>query len=94
MVKDYSLTGETGREAVASGIANPQWFRPKVDPAELRKLMQKSDAIALRDTMIWVGAMAVFAIVAVALWPSWWSLPFWLGYGVLYGSGSDSRWHE
>jgi fatty acid desaturase len=38
--------------------------------------------------------MVVFAGVAIALWPSWWSLPFWLAYGVLYGSGSDARWHE
>ncbi len=26
--------------------------------------------------------------------PSWWSVPFWLAYGVLYASAMDSRWHE
>jgi hypothetical protein len=38
-----------------NGTANPQWFRPDVDPMAIRKLMQKSDAIALRDTffMAW-----------------------------------------
>ena len=25
---------------------------------------------------------------------SWWAVPFFLAYGVLYGSTSDSRWHE
>ena len=56
--------------------------------------MKKSDSIALRDTMIWLGLMILCAGIGIALWPSWWSAPFWLIYGVLYGSASDSRWHE
>ncbi len=94
MAKDYSLTGETGRAATAQGIANPKWFRPDVDPQAIRNLMEKSDTIALRDTLIWIGTMIVSAAIAIMLWPSWWSAPFWLIYGVLYGSASDSRWHE
>lgn len=94
MPKDYSLRGDAARRAVETETANPAWFRPKVDPAEIRALMVKSDALALRDTVIWLGAMVVLAGIAIALWPSWWSAPFWLAYGVLYGSASDSRWHE
>lgn len=56
--------------------------------------MQKSDRIALRDTALWLGLMIVFASIAILLWPTWWSLPFWFAYGVLYGSASDARWHE
>jgi fatty acid desaturase len=56
--------------------------------------MEKSDALALRDTIIWIAAMIGSATIAVALWPSWWSAPFWIIYGVLYGSASDARWHE
>lgn len=94
MAKDYSLTGETGRHAVESGLAHPSWFRPKVDPKKIRALMEKSDRIATRDTVLWIGAMVLFAGIGTALWPSIWSAPFWLAYGVLYGSASDSRWHE
>jgi fatty acid desaturase len=94
MTKDYSLRGDAARRALESEAANPAWFRPEVDPAEIRVLMAKSDTIALRDTFIWLGAMLVFAGIAIALSPSWWSAPFWLAYGVLYGSASDSRWHE
>jgi len=94
MPKDYSLTGETAHSAIECGTANPKWFRPDVDPLAIRELMQKSDAIALRDTLIWLGAMVLLAAIAIALWPAWWSAPFWLAYGVLYGSASDSRWHE
>jgi fatty acid desaturase len=38
--------------------------------------------------------MIVFAGLGIAFWGSWWALPFFLAYGVLYGSSSDSRWHE
>lgn len=94
MPKDYSLTGPAAQDAAKKGLANPSWYRPKVDPQAIRELMEKSDAIALRDTAIWIAVMVVSACIAVALWPSWWSAPFWFVYGVMYGSASDSRWHE
>ncbi len=94
MSKDYRLTGGNSRLAVENETANPNWFRPYIDPQDIRKLMKKSDGIALRDTLIWLGVMFVSASFGVLLWPSWWSVPFWLVYGVLYGSASDSRWHE
>lgn len=94
MVRDYSLTGPGRAAAKTAGLVSPAWFRPKVDPAAVRALMEKSDAIALRDTILWLGLMGASAAIAVSLWPSWWSAPFWALYGVLYGSGGDSRWHE
>lgn len=94
MGKDYSLLGEGGRQAAEAGLASPSWYRTPVDPAQIRTLMEKSDRIAMRDTAIWLGLMVVFAWIGIALWPSCWSAPFWLAYGVLYGSASDSRWHE
>lgn len=92
--EDYSLVGEGAAKAEAAGLSNPSWFRPKVDPAEIRRLMAKDDGRALRDTALWLGLMILFAAIGIALWPSWWSAPFWFAYGVLYGSASDSRWHE
>ena len=56
--------------------------------------MQRSDVPAIRDTAIWLGLMVVFAAAACWLYPSLWSIPLLLAYGVLYGSASDSRWHE
>lgn len=94
MARNYELSAESDRIAEQDGIANPKWFRPKVDPNIIRELMQKSDAIALGDTCLWLGLMCLSAGAAIVLWPSWWSIPFWLTYGVLYGSAADSRWHE
>ena len=94
MAKDYALTAQSDAAATTTGLANPTWYRSPVESADIRALMVKSDKIAMRDTLIWLGAMVVFACIGIALWPSWWSAPFWLAYGVLYGSASDSRWHE
>ena len=94
MTQNYKLSDEGDSIAALNGTANPNWFRRTVDPQAIRALMQKSDAMALRDTALWLGALIVSATIAIALWPSWWSAPFWIIYGVLYGSGADSRWHE
>ena len=94
MAKDYSLTGKSARVAEETGLANPKWYRPKVDPALVRELMVKTDRVADRDAILWISLLVGSAAVAVSLWPSWWSLLFWFVYGTLYGSASDARWHE
>lgn len=92
--RDYSLLGEDGRRAVETGLAAAEWYHSEIPRKEMKALMQREDGPAIRDTLIYFGAMGILGGIAVWLWPSWWSLPFWLAYGVLYGSGSDSRWHE
>ncbi|MGN6550005.1 MAG: fatty acid desaturase family protein [Pararhizobium sp.] len=60
----------------------------------MKDLMKRSDGPAIRDTAIWLGAIVLFAAGAVWFWPTVWCIPFFFCYGVLYGSSTDSRWHE
>ncbi len=92
--RDYSLLGRDGRLAVENGLAAAEWYHTDVPRKDMKELMKRSDNPAIRDTIIWLGLMLIFAAIAIWLWPSWWSVPFLLAYGVLYGSASDSRWHE
>jgi fatty acid desaturase len=92
--RTYSLLGEDARRAVAVGLATADWYHTDIPRKEMKALMQRSDGPAIRDTAIYYGAMVLLAAAGIYLWPSLWSAPFWLAYGVLYGSGSDSRWHE
>lgn len=92
--RDYSLAGPENAHAREAGLANAEWYQSPVDRKLLKELMQRSDARALRDTALWLGLMAASAAAGVALWGSWWALPFFIVYGVLYGSAADSRWHE
>ena len=94
MQRDYSLLGENGRNAIETGLAAAEWYHSDVSRKDMKALMKRSNGPALRDTAILYGLMFCFALAGIALWPSLWSLPFWLAYGVLYGSASDSRWHE
>ncbi len=91
---DYSLVGASTRHAIEAGLANGAWYRAPIPRARLKELMQRSDGPALRDTAIWIAAFLVTGGLACYFWPSFWAIPFLLAYGVLYGSSSDSRWHE
>jgi len=92
--RDYSLLGPDARAAVEAGLSAAEWYHTDIPRKTMKELMKRSDGPAIRDTIILFGAMVVFAGIAIALWPSWWSAPFWLAYGTLYGSAMDSRWHE
>jgi len=90
----YSLAGPENRAAMEAGLAGADWFRSDVPRKRMKELMRRSDYPAIRDTVIWLGLILLFGGLAIAFWGTWWALPFFLVYGTLYGSTSDSRWHE
>ena len=92
--RDYSLTGPEAERAVEKGLSQAQWYKTPVPRKRMKELMQRRDGPAIRDTLIWLGAMAVLGALGAYLWFSIWSLICFAGSGVLYGSASDSRWHE
>lgn len=92
--RDYSLTGPNSRAAVASGLAAAEWYHSDVPRKQMKELMKRSDGPAIRDTAIWLGSFLVAGVGGWWFWGSLWCLPFFVCYGVLYGSSSDSRWHE
>ena len=92
--RDYSLTGTDTARAVAVGLAAAEWYHTDVPRKQMKELLQRNDSAALRDTIIWLGCMVLFALGGIWFWGTWWAVPFFLAYGVLYGSATDSRWHE
>jgi Na(+)-translocating NADH:ubiquinone oxidoreductase F subunit len=93
-ILDYSLTGENAHRAVELGLAEADWYQCPVPRAEIRKLLERKDGPALRDTLIWFALILCLAAATIALWGSWWVILPYLAYAALYGSTSDSRWHE
>jgi len=94
-LKCYSLTGEQGERAVSLGLADgSEWFRSDIERKRMKDLMRRSDFPAVRDTLLWFGLMGAFAAAGIALWRSWLAFVCFAIYGLLYGSGADSRWHE
>jgi fatty acid desaturase len=91
---DYSLTSPANARAVETGLANAEWYRTPIPRARMKELMKRSDGPATRDTILWIGGMILTGGLGAYFWGSWLCVPFFAVYGVLYGSGGDSRWHE
>jgi fatty acid desaturase len=92
--RDYSLTGPEARHAIEAGLASAEWYHSDVPRKLMKELMQRSDGPAMRDTVIWIALLILTAAGGIAFWDTWWAVPFFAVYGVLYGSACDSRWHE
>ncbi len=91
---DYSLTGENAKRAIERGLAEADWYQCPVPRATMRKLLERRDGPALRSTAVWFALIIGCGLATYLLWGSWWALIPYLCYAVLYGSTSDSRWHE
>ncbi len=92
--RDYSLLGPDGAAAVERGLASATWFACPVPRKRMKELMRRDDAPAIRDTLVWFASLALFGTLGCLSWGHWWAVPLFAVYGVLYGSASDSRWHE
>ena len=92
--RDYSLIGLDAKLAVETGLSAAEWYACPIPRKRLKELMKRKDGPAIRDTLIWFAALAISGSLGVYFWGSWAAVPFFLVYGVLYGSSSDSRWHE
>jgi Na+-transporting NADH:ubiquinone oxidoreductase subunit F len=91
---DYSLTGENAAAAVEKGLAEADWYQCPVPRAEMRKLLERRDGPAIRDTLLWFALLIGSGYATYVLWGSWWAVIPYAIYAALYGSTSDSRWHE
>ena len=92
--RDYSLIGLDNRLAEEKGLASAVWYACPIPRKQMKELMKRSDGPALRDTALWLGLMLISGALGFLAWGTWWAVPCFLVYGVLYGSASDSRWHE
>jgi fatty acid desaturase len=92
--RDYSLVGRDTKLAEERGLANAQWYACKISRERMKELMQRRDGPAIRDTIIWFALLITSGVLGYLTWGTWWAVPCFLAYGTIYGSTSDSRWHE
>ncbi len=90
----YSLVGENTRRAIQLGLTEAEWYTSPIERHVLRELLERRDGPPLRDTIIWVGALALFGGLGYVLWPSPWAVLPFLAYSVLFRSTAVARWHE
>lgn len=93
-IRDYALRGAESNLAIEKGLAEASWHLSPVPRDEMRKLLVRKDGPAIWDSLIWFGLLIGSGIAMFMLWGTWWFLlPFFV-YSVIYGTTSDSRWHE
>ena len=92
--RDYSLVGADSRRAVELGLVSAEWYHPDVPRAVMKDLMKRKDGPAIRDTVLWFALLIGGAWGGIHFWGTWACVPFFIVYGVIYGSSCDSRWHE
>lgn len=95
--RDYSILGPEGAKAVERGLVGADWFTPDIDRKRMKELMRRSDRRAMIDTALWLGLLVAFGAIGSWLFLQgslWWIPVLLLGYGPLYGTAGDSRWHE
>jgi len=91
---DYDLLGENAALAERRGLVGAPWYRTEILPEDRKVLLARKDGPAVRDTAIWLITLVATGGLGGYFWGSLLAVPFFLVYGVMYGSASDSRWHE
>jgi fatty acid desaturase len=94
LTRDYSLIGRDSERAAELGLVAAEWYHSEIPRKRMKALMRRRDGPAIRDTVIWLGLLGLTGFAGGWWWGSWACVPCFLAYGVLYGSVSDSRWHE
>ncbi|MEY4372341.1 MAG: hypothetical protein RL219_1110 [Actinomycetota bacterium] len=92
--RDYSIIGPESQRAKDAGLVSANWYRCDVPRDTMKSLMKRRNGPAVRDTVIWLALLGVSGWLAHLSWGTWWMIPAFFVYGTLYGSVSDSRWHE
>ena len=88
--RDYSLTGPES----APGFGHSQWYSSPIPRKRLKQLMQRSDRKGLINSGLWMSLVVGSGLMLVLTWGTGWAIVSAVIYGLFYGSGADSRWHE
>src|SRR5882757_4420037 len=54
---DYSLTGVNSTLAIERGLAEAEWYQCPVPRETMRKLLERHDGPAVRDTLLWFALL-------------------------------------
>ena len=89
MWRDYNVTFVNAKRAEEMGLANAKWYSCPISRAELKELVKRRDGPAIRDTAIWLAAFIVSGVAGYFTWGTWWAVPCFIVYGVLYGASTE-----
>lgn len=86
--RSYRLVEDMSHESNAA-----DWYTAPISRQELKTFVKRDNTLAARHFLIWALSLSVTGILAFFSWGSWWAVPAFLAYGVVYNS-ADSKWHD
>jgi fatty acid desaturase len=92
--RDYSIIGPENAKAQEKGFVAAEWYTSPIPRQRLKELMRRKDGPAIRDTITWFCSLIVAGIIAYYSWGTWWAIPAFAIYGIVYATPAASRWHE
>src|SRR5688500_4055310 len=92
--RDYSIIGPENKRAQEKGLVAAEWYATPIPRKRMKELMKRKDGPPIRDTIIWFILLGGAGTLGYYTWGTWWSIPAFLIYGILYATVADSRWHE
>jgi fatty acid desaturase len=92
--RNYSIVGPENQNARNKGLVDAEWYQCDIPRTRLKELMKRRNGPALRDTLLWFALLIISGYVAYLSWGTWWAIPAFLIYGVIYMVPAVSKWHE
>jgi fatty acid desaturase len=94
VTRDYSITGPERAKAQEKGLISAEWYQCPVPRKRMKEFMTRRNFPAIRDTLLWVAMMGALGYLAYLSWGTWFAIPVFIIYGVVYSTSGISRWHE
>lgn len=92
--RDYSIIGEANLRARADGLVNAEWYVSPITRQRLKDLTKRKDGPALLHTLIWAISLIGIGYLAYLSWGTWWAVPAFALYGIVYVTKASSMSHE
>lgn len=92
--RDYSIIGEANRIARERGLVEAKWYLSPVPRKRLKELMLRRDGPAIRDNLIWIALLFASGYAAYLSWGTWWAVPAFMLYGIIYYTRAGAISHE
>ena len=88
--RNYRLSGNDA----AKEFKHEDWYTCPIPRKRMKELMKRSDRKAIINFGLWIVLLIASGIAAWLSWGTWAAVPAFIAYGILYGSASESRFHE
>ena len=88
--RNYGIAGNDD----ARHFRHDDWYVCPIPRKRMKELMRRDDRKALQNYFAFLLLLLGTGLAAWYSWGTWFAVPAFMAYGVIYGSAAESRFHE